>query len=166
MNSIHLKTLLDSFESVIKSVLKEKIGNYYIRSSSNIESIGIQIKTDEQHFKIKKIKFLSNNLIEFEDNSSIILDNINNLQDLLSILVYTEEWLILKENESFKIEWSIDDFEDCALRIEEDEEENVLPLFDRSKFPLALRILEDHYDCNLGINWNDIEFYLNHYCKL
>jgi hypothetical protein len=165
MNSTHFKNLFDTLSSTIISVIKEKIDRCNIQLSENIESINISYQTGEKHFETSKIKILSSELIELENNTSIDWEQIKDFNDLLLILEYVEDWFKMKADESFQIEWSIYDFEDRASEIEERTNDNN-PLFDRSKFPFALRVLEKHYDCNFGVSWDDIDNHLDEYCSI
>ena len=80
--------------------------------------------------------------------------------------------------------WGIDDFRSRAFEKEVDNDEewaanhqdydiNLLDpadqpklLYDRSKFSLALERMEHHHDCNNGITWDTIDYYLDEYCLL
>ncbi|MFO7656171.1 MAG: hypothetical protein R6W78_03825 [Bacteroidales bacterium] len=150
MNSTYIKTLYDSLENLTKSVIKDKIGKYHIKSSGNIDSIYItQFELD--HFNSKKIEMITSESIEFDDKTSIPLEHIRNISDLLSILEYVEKWLKFKEDESILIQWSISDFEDCASEIEEEIDGKKFPIFNRSKFPQALNstLVNRHYNISL-----------------
>ena len=37
-------------------------------------------------------------------------------------------------------------------------------LYDRSKFSLALERMDHDHDCNNGITWDTIDYYLDEYC--
>lgn len=165
MNSIHFRNLFDTLSSTIVSVIKEKIGRFNIQTCDTEKSIIILNPTSEKYDETINVKMLSSESIVFEDNTSIVWDGIKNFNDLLLILEYVEEWLKMKANESIQIEWSIYDFEDRASEIEESTKGNH-QLFDRSKFPFALKILEDHHDCNYGISWDNVDDYLDEYCRL
>ena len=64
------------------------------------------------------------------------------------------------------ITWSTEDFKAqanaiCLRNGEKDLEE----MFDESKFADALDNMIDHHDCEYGITWNTVEFYLIEYCR-
>lgn len=164
MDSKHFRNLYETLTSTIVSVIIEQIGRYHIHTNGKEKSIIIRNPTPEQYAETIKVKMLSSDSIVFEDNTSLGWDKIENFNDLLLILDYIEDWLEIKANESIQIEWNIGDFEDRASEIEESNSGND-PLFDRSKFPLALKILEDHHDYNLGICWDDVDDHLNQYCR-
>lgn len=75
-----------------------------------------------------------------------------------------------------KIEWGVDDFESRASENEEYaddmkegnrvEGEATELIYDRTKFPEALNIMDQNHDCNIGITWDTIDEYLDEYCKL
>jgi hypothetical protein len=165
MNSIHFRNLFDTLSSTIISVIKEKIAHYNIQTLNTEKSIIILKPSRERYIETKRVKMLSSELILLEDNTPLVWEEIKNFIDLLSILEFVEEWSKMKANESFQIEWNICDFEDRASEIEESTNGENIPLFDRSKFPFALKILEDHHDCNLGISWDDVDDHLNNYCR-
>lgn len=166
MNSTHFKDLFEILSRTILSVIKQKLSRYNIRTSENEEFIFIFNPKSKKCFEPKKIKMFSSELIEFEDNTSVEWEEIKNFNDLLSILEYVENWLKIKANEFIQIEWSIYDFEDRAKEMEENENGETNQLYDRSKFPFALKIFEEQHDYNLGLCWADVDFHLNEYCKL
>jgi len=169
MNSSHFRklfeTLTETLISTIVSVIIEKIDRYHIQISDTEKTIIIQNPTLEKKKETIKVKMLSSDSIVFEDNTSLNWDKIENFYDLLLILEYVEDWLKVKADESIQIVWSIYDFEDRAAEIEENTNANNL-LFDRAKFPIALKILEDYHDYNLGICWDDVDDHLNQYCRI
>ena len=77
-----------------------------------------------------------------------------------------------KPTEIFMV-WSIGDFETIAKQLEDvdtDAEEQYTDenpmLYDRSKFSEALYLMERRHDCNYGVTWETVEYYLNEYCRL
>jgi hypothetical protein len=68
------------------------------------------------------------------------------------------------------IKWSVEDFESRANELEEFYIENdpntVLPIYERAVFEDELESMIQHHDCNLGITWDTIDYYLDTYCKL
>jgi len=166
MDSQHFRTLIESLSSTLVSVIKEKIGCIHIHHFQEGIPLFISNPTGKKHGEIFKVKSLSHEFIVLEDDTCIIWDDIKNFNELISILEFLEEMKDGKSKDSFQIEWSISDFEDCATNIEEKTDGRKYPVFDRAKFRLALKILEDHHDYNLGINWNDVEFHLKRYCRI
>jgi len=81
---------------------------------------------------------------------------------------------------SISLNWSIDDFETRALELEEEADKNYepdydskdelinkpFPIYNRTKFPNALYQMQHHHDCNNGITWDTIDFYLHLLCLL
>jgi hypothetical protein len=164
MNTEHFRNLSEALTSLILSEIKEKIGTFHI-PHLNTEGLKITLKPSKQkEHRTVMVKMLSSELLLIEDNTSVSWAEIRNFDDLLSILEYVEKWEKIKAKDSFKIEWSIHDFEDRASEIESQTNENKL-LFDRSKFSEALKILEDYHDYNLGICWTDVDYHLNEYCR-
>ena len=74
-----------------------------------------------------------------------------------------QDWLD-KYRQGFRgVLWHIDDFEQQAQVAEEP---TGLMLFDRTKFQEVLESMIQHHDCNIGITWDTIDFYLDEYCLL
>ncbi len=69
---------------------------------------------------------------------------------------------IVEEMSVGSIQWSVEDFEMKAWDICGDDWENV---YDKNKFQAVLVEMIDNHDCNNGVTWDDIEYYLNEYCK-
>lgn len=146
----------DKQVSSLERIIKEKIG-YRVFNVENNNSLFLDQK---------KIKSLSCDSITFEDESCLLLDNVSNIHDLVSILIWLEDWLKAEELNWISIRWSIYDFEDVAKENEESENLEIGSIYDRSKFLFALKMLEEHHDCNYGITWTDIKSHLDEYCKL
>lgn len=83
---------------------------------------------------------------------------------------------LLNDIESRSITWDVVDFEQRAREIEEwefdknfDDMDVEVPeefmLYDRSKFSEALVIMMKEHDCNNGITWDTVEYWLNEFCK-
>ena len=78
-----------------------------------------------------------------------------------------------KYPETISLVWGIGDFEGKAQELEEiypdngDQytDENPM-LYDRSKFGEALQLMERRHDCNYGVTWETVEYFLNEYCRL
>jgi len=142
--------------SSLMRIIKEKIGYRVININSN----------NSLFLDQKKIKSLSCDSIILEDESSLLWDDVSNINDLVSILIWLEDWLKAEELNWISIRWSIYDFEDVAKEKEESENLEIGAIYDRSKFLFALKVLEEHHDCNYGITWTDIKSHLDEYCKL
>lgn len=78
-----------------------------------------------------------------------------------------------KYPETISLVWSVGDFEGKAQELEEvypdegDEYTDEKPmLYDRSKFSEALSLMERRHDCNYGVTWETVEYYLNEHCCL
>ena len=69
---------------------------------------------------------------------------------------------IVKEMSVGSIQWSVEDFEMKAWDMCGDDWENI---YDKEKFPAALVVMIDNHDCNNGVTWDDVEYYLDEYCK-
>lgn len=81
------------------------------------------------------------------------------------IIVTEEELSLINSYRSGTrfIGWSILDFESQA---QVDEDATGLTLYYRSKFPEALEAMIYKHDCNNGITWDTINYYLDTYCKI
>ena len=69
-----------------------------------------------------------------------------------------------KEFEQWKkesIKWSIDDFYTQIQCRREYDEDN----YDETKFQECLEMMIQNHDANVGIDWTDIDYYLDEYCK-
>jgi hypothetical protein len=68
------------------------------------------------------------------------------------------------------IQWCTSDFESRARETEEMEakinQSEVIQRYDRSKFELALNNMVRKHDCNLGITWDTVDYYLDEYCLI
>ena len=81
---------------------------------------------------------------------------------------------------SISLNWGITDFETRAIELETDADENFepeydpqgvlinkpFPIYNRTRFPQALFQMQHHHDCNNGITWDTIDFYLHLLCLL
>ena len=70
-----------------------------------------------------------------------------------------------------RIEWGVEDFEGRAIdketmADEREEYDEPILIYDRSKFAFALSIMEHKHDCNYGITWDTVDYFLDEYCKL
>ena len=128
----------DKLVSSLLRIVKEKIG-YRVFNIDNSNSLFLGKK---------KIKSLSCDSIIFEDESSLLLDNVSDIYDLVSILIWLEDWIKAEELNWISIRWSIYDFEDVAADNEERENVQIGSIYDRSKFLFALKMLDKHHDCN------------------
>jgi hypothetical protein len=99
------------------------------------------------------------------DNKSVFAGTFNDLLALIAKANQTNE-----DPDTITITWSIEDFESKAVENEENEQEEGQDerpiLYDRSKFSLALKKMENFYDCNNGITWESVDWYLNEYCQI
>ena len=79
---------------------------------------------------------------------------------MLVELTETEIELIEKHRDGYKgIYWHPNDFEMKAMN-------QLNPtIYDKSKYEDALDHMLRHHDCNNGITWDTISFYLDEYCK-
>ena len=65
--------------------------------------------------------------------------------------------------------WHIDDFEARAIEKEEQDLKEYTPrpvLYDRIRFEESLLAMISDHDCNIGITWDTIDYYLNEYCLI
>jgi hypothetical protein len=73
--------------------------------------------------------------------------------------------------------WGIGDLETKALKNEvfedddytgdvDDPDDQPKPIYDRTKFPTALRQMGIGHDCNCGITWETIDYFLDEYCLI
>lgn len=94
-------------------------------------------------------------------------------------------WVLIKDNSIFishyekegytkvKLEtplmeymgWSVEDFEQRAADIEEFLESKE-PVYDRSKFKLALTEMVRSHDAQIGLTWDTVDFWLDEICRL
>ncbi|WP_139279556.1 hypothetical protein [Tangfeifania diversioriginum] len=121
--------------------------------------------TSEKLVKSSYIKALTSESIILRNNVHIEYEHINNIYKLLEILEFIEQYEKNEINSSFIIEWSTFDLEVYASEIEEKMNNSKL-LYDRNRFPFALKMMEKRYDCNNGITWIDIENHLNEFCRI
>lgn len=74
---------------------------------------------------------------------------------------------ILQEAAIGCIKWSVEDFESRVidnLDLEEGDE-SWKEVYDETKFFDALEQMIHDHDCNNGITWDTIDYYLDEYCK-
>ena len=74
---------------------------------------------------------------------------------------------VLEEQLSRSVTWSVEDFEQQAVEIERACSPYRFAyklLYDRSKFPMALREMIRRHDASIGITWDTVEFWLNELC--
>lgn len=85
----------------------------------------------------------------------------NALKDIRKVIIY------LETQPQHSISWDIDDFEQRAVELEDEEKDlaDNETLYDRSKFQGALELMISRHDCNVGISWDIVDDYLNNYCK-
>ena len=92
-----------------------------------------------------------------------------NVTDLMDEIAHLKsENVRLKQQLAHAIAWSVEDFESVAYDIElvESDHAEATPLYDRSKFPDALRTMIRKHDANFGITWDTVEFWLNELCRI
>jgi hypothetical protein len=84
--------------------------------------------------------------------------------NLIPELLSEEEFnLVQKFRDGYRgVYWSINDFEVEAYKIEKYEDTGLI--YDRSKFKHALDEMTRRHDCNNGVTWDTIRFYLEEYC--
>jgi hypothetical protein len=145
----------DILTSSFVRIIKEKIGKRILHVNDSDNAL---------FYNQKKIISLSSEMLVFDDGSSLHWDQTTSLHDLVSVLIWVEDYLKIEEQNWISIKWSIYDFEEVAQQKEKDENLEVGAIYDRSKFGDALRLLEKNHDCNYGITWNDIDHYLDEYC--
>jgi len=69
---------------------------------------------------------------------------------------------IVQQLQSNSITWSVEDFES---RAEDMEGEDWRKIYDEDEFENALSAMMDSHDCNSGITWDTVTYYLNSICK-
>lgn len=74
---------------------------------------------------------------------------------------------LYKELRERSIIWSVEDFESRAIDVLDLEEgdESWKEIYDEDKFDHALTTMIHDHDCNNGITWDTIDYYLDEYCK-
>jgi hypothetical protein len=159
MDSILFQNLLNAFSASLLEEIKSKIGCGDIHLDDHQS---LSLKGHEK----RNIKVLSNELITFDDGSTLDLDSILDVYDLMNILLWIEDWWKLEELKCITIRWSINDLEDVAQQNEKRERLPIGSIYDRTKFIDTLHLLRKNHDCNYGITWYDIGFYLDEYCRL
>ncbi len=65
--------------------------------------------------------------------------------------------------DEISIKWGVADFEDRASSREAN---NRHLKYNRSKFPHALSEMGRLHDCNNGITWDTVDYFLDEYCNL
>ena len=107
---------------------------------------------------------MTSECLTLSDETSLEWEKIQNFQDLLKCLEFIECQEERRHNEFISIKWGIVDFESRASELEENSTDTEIK-FNRTKFPYALKILEERHDCNFGITWNDVDDVLYEFCK-
>ena len=90
----------------------------------------------------------------------------SDLNELVNILVWVDNWQKVEGKNWISIKWSIYDFEELAHNNEEDQNLGPGSIYDRSKFHDTLHLLENNHDCNNGINYTNIIHYPDYCCRL
>jgi hypothetical protein len=81
------------------------------------------------------------------------------------LLTYEEKCLVDNFRSGFRgVFWHIDDFESKAQGIEENN--GGKKMYDREQFEYALDQMIYKHDCEYGITWYSVDYYLNEYCCL
>lgn len=165
MESVHFKNLFNSLLTTLVSVIKEKLVGFNIEFSNNEKLLLLEshINTDIKN-PITVVQ-MNSECLTLSDGTSLEWEKIQNFQDLLRCLEFIECQEERRHSEFISIKWGIVDFESRASELEENSLDTELR-FNRTRFPYALRILEDRHDCNLGITWNDVDDVLYEFCKL
>ena len=68
------------------------------------------------------------------------------------------------DTDTMAIYWCVEDFEHQAAMYEEQTGEEG-EVYDRSQFKDALNRMISNYDCNHGISWETVDYYLDEYCR-
>jgi len=89
------------------NIIKDKIGHGVINIDRNEQ---VQDLYYEQH----QIKSLSADMLTFEDGTVLYWDNVSDLNELVNILIWVENWLKAKGEKWISIRWSVYDFEERA----------------------------------------------------
>lgn len=118
------------------------------------------------YYEQQKIKSLSAEILTFEDETVLHWDNMSDLNKLVNILVWVDNWQKVEGKNWISIKWSIYDFEELAHNNEKDQNLEPGTIYDWSKFHDALHLLENNHDCNNGISYTDIIHYLDYCCRL
>lgn len=79
--------------------------------------------------------------------------------------------LINKYRDGYRgVYWHVVDFEYRAEELEnlalEDDSDKFTPIYDRAKFEDALDRMLNKHDCNIGITWDTVDYYLDTYCLM
>jgi len=80
----------------------------------------------------------------------------------IRVIPLSEAIKIAKYYRERSILWAVEDFES---RAEDIEGENWREVYDENKFENALTAMIHDHDCNDGITWDSVDYYLNSYCK-
>lgn len=114
--------------------------------------------------------------LHFTPGNSKYKDEITGLENFLNEIC--DAWFHQKDEpakypETISLVWSIGDFEGKAQELEGvypdegDQYTDETPmLYDRSKFGEALQLMERRHDCNYGVTWETVEYFLDEYCRL
>lgn len=82
---------------------------------------------------------------------------------------------LLEEDEEeypdvINISWCTEDFESRAIDKETmadtTSEDEPTPIYDRRKFAFGLDRMKHFHDCNEGITWDTVDYFLDEYCKI
>ena len=65
----------------------------------------------------------------------------------------------------YAIWWAVDDLEQQAETYEEQGGDEIGSIYDRSKFKDTLERMMREHDCNHGISWETMDYYLDEYCR-
>ena len=164
MESVHFRSLHNSLLNSLISVIKEKLGVFKIETDNQDKPLLIESYVDTDIKKTVRVIQMDSGCLTLSDETSLKWEKIQNFQDLLKCLDFIEYQEKKRNNEFIFIKWGIVDFESRASELEENLSDTELK-FNRTKFPYALRILEERHDCNFGITWNDVDDVLYEFCK-
>jgi hypothetical protein len=165
MNSLHFRNLFEALSTTLISVIKEKIGEHKIENKDNDKYLLLENPINTNIREQVKVVTLCSECLILSNETSLKWEEIKNFENLLKCLEYIEYWKKKKSDEFISIKWGIMDFECRASEIENATFEPSLK-FDRSKFPFALKVLENRHDCNFGITWHDVDDILYEFCKI
>lgn len=165
MEHSHYKKIYESLKNGLKASIKVKIGNSSILPMERKQSLYINNPAEKRIKNLIEVRELTQNTVIFKDDSTVNLTDLENFEDLLDVLKYVELWLNEKKTETIQISWSIQDLEIRASELE-NAKNCGCNLYDRKKFPIALNKLEKNHDCNQGITWEHIDYYLYEYCSM
>jgi hypothetical protein len=164
MNSLHFKPLCETLSNTLIAVIKDLIGSREIEINEHEKKLQLIDRMSILDKKQINVQHLCYDYITLSDTTRLKWEEGQNFENLLKCLEYLEYLEEKHADDHFSIKWGLIDFENRAVEIESDLADKSFH-FNRSKFPFALKVLEERHDCNYGTTWQDVDEVLYEFCK-